>query len=184
MDNVTDSPPVAPILAEEAPLPSGEKPDQRPSRRPALWLVLGGSVGLVLGILLTLGVFATHRLVTDTIPSTTESVRVFNELNDLRQQVNQINEARKLKEQELAAVRQAVSTVTLPVRAPESEMPGAAPSAKKPSGSANAPSVGKPQGPLAEVDDAIEQLEQTQKVLNTILDLFARNNDKARAKDR
>jgi hypothetical protein len=152
---------------------SSEKTDRAAARRTALLLAIGGSVGLVLGILLTLSVSATYTFFTHTLPTTRDSVQVFNELNQLRQQLNQLNEEKKFQEQEKAeAVRQALSAVTSTVRTPTSGMPSAISSVKKPDG-----------GPFAEVDAEIERLEQTHKVLNTILDMFTpQGND--RAKDR
>jgi hypothetical protein len=61
---------------------------------------------------------------------------------------------------------------------------GAATSAKKQGGGGDVPPAAKARGDFAEVDDAIESLEQTQRVLNTILDMFSRDKGKKRAKDR
>src|SRR5262249_1596507 len=112
------------------------------------------------------------------------SVQVFNELNELRQQLNQLNEEKKLKEQEKEeAMRQALSAVASTVRAPDSGMPGVVPPDKKQDGGADGSPVVKPQDPFADIDAETERLQQTQKVLNTILDLFS-SKGKERAKDR
>src|SRR5262249_46881023 len=69
-------------------------------RRGALLLLMtGGVVGLALGILLSVGFFATHTFLTHTLPETQEQVQVFNELNELRQEINQLNDEKKLKDQ-------------------------------------------------------------------------------------
>jgi hypothetical protein len=152
-------------------------------RRDAWLLGIGGGVGLALGIMLTLGVSATYTFLTDTLPSTRDSVQVFNELNDLRQQLNQLNEEKKLKEQEKEeALRQSLSAVASTVRAPDSGTPGVPP-AKKEAGSAEGSPVAKRQDPFADIDAEIERLEQAQKALNTILDMFSRKG-KEGAKDR
>jgi hypothetical protein len=143
------------------PVPSNERTGPAAARRVALLLGIGGGVGLALGILLTLSVSATYTFFTNTLPATRDSVQVFNELNELRQQLNQLNEEKKLKEQEKEeAVRQALSAVASTVRTPASGTPGVAPPAEK------------ARGPFAELDAEIERLEQTQKTLNTILDMF------------
>jgi hypothetical protein len=157
------------------PVPTSEKPGPTPRRRTVLLLGLGGGVGLALGVLLTFGVFTTYTFVTQTLPSTRDSVQVFNELNELRQQINQLNEERKLKDQEKEdAVRQALSAVSSTVHPPENATPSAAPPPKKEGGAAEMHPVEKRRDGFAEIDEEIERLEQTQKVLNTILDLFSR----------
>jgi hypothetical protein len=168
---------------------------------------ISGGVGVALGILITLAVTQTYKLITYTIPSTATSVQQFNELNELRQQVNLLNEQQKLKDQaqgqdQMAAVRQAVKAVTAtlptpasePPRAPasepvppsESEKVSANPSLAKQGGNTPMPPppAAKAHDPFADVDDAIKRLENTQKVLNSVLDLFSRNKEKAPAKDR
>jgi hypothetical protein len=158
-----------------APVPSSKKTGLTAASRVAL-LGIGGGVGLALGILLTLSVSATYTFFTQTLPTTRDTVQVFNELNELRQQLNQLNEEKKLQEQEKQeAVRQALSAVAATVRLPESGTSSVVPPAKK--------LDEKPRGPFADVDAEIERLEQTQKVLNSILDMFTPKG-KERAKDR
>ena len=153
-------------------VPARENSGRAAARRTALLLGIGGVVGLALGILLTLGVSATYTFFTHTLPSTRDSVEVFNELNELRQQINQLNEANKLKDQEKAeAVRQALSAVASVARTPEKGTSSVAPTSRKPG------------DPFADLDAEIERLEQTQKVLNTILDMFS-GPGKERVKDR
>ena len=158
-------------MPDEADIPvvvAAPAPPSKPARnRTALLLGVGGAVGLALGILLSIGAYGTYTLFTETLPSTVESVRVFNELNELRQQVNALNEERKLKDAETAeAVRKALSTVVTnpPVR--ENKSPEVGPTVKK--------KERRPPGvdPFADIDAEIEDLERTQKTLNTILDLF------------
>jgi hypothetical protein len=165
-------------------VPSREGTGPAAGRRGALLLVIGGGVGLALGILLATGVSATYTFFTHTLPETRDSVQVFNELNELRQQLNQLNEEKKLKDQEKEeAMRQALSAVASTVRAPDSGTPGVEPPAMKQGGGAEGPPVVKRQDPFADIDEEIERLERTQKVLNTILDLFSRKG-KEPAKDR
>ena len=166
------------------PVPSREVTGPAAGRRGALLLAIGGGVGLALGILLTIGVSATYTFFTNTLPSTRDSVQVFNELNDLRQQLNELNEEKKLKEQgKEEALRQALSAVASTVRAPDSGTPDVVPTAKKQGGGEDGSPVEKPQHPFADIDAEIERLEQTQKVLNMILDMFSPKG-KERAKDR
>src|SRR5689334_15149806 len=93
------------------PVPSPGIPDARPAestcasepaampvpprpaagRRGVLLLGIGGLVGLAVGVVLTLAVSDAYRFVTHTVPETRDSVEIFNELNELRQQVNQMN---------------------------------------------------------------------------------------------
>jgi hypothetical protein len=177
MPDGTNDPATVPVSSTKTTAPAA-------GRRAALLLGIGGGVGLALGVLLTMGVSVTYTIFTHTLPSTRDSVEVFNQLNELRQQLNQLNEEKKLKEQEKEdAVRQALSAVASTVRAPESGTPSVAPPAKKEGGGADVHPVEKPRDGFAEIDDEIERLEQTQKVLNTILDLFSRKG-KERAKDR
>jgi len=166
------------------PVPAAAVTGPAAGRRDALLLGIGGGVGLALGILLTTGVTATYSFFTHTLPSTRDSVQVFNELNELRQQLNQLNEERKLKEQEKEeAMRQALNAVASTVRAADSGTPGGVSPAKKPGGGAEGPPVEKPQDPFADIDAEIARLEQTQKVLNKILDMFSPKS-KEPAKDR
>ena len=170
---------------DEGPVSFREKTSPAAGLRVALLLGIGGGVGLALGILLTIGVFAALTvLTTPTLPATGNSVQVFNELNELRRQVNQLNEDRKLKDQEKEeSLRQALSAVGSAARVPGSEMPGVELPVKKPGEAAKVSPVAKPGDPYADIDAEIERLEQTQKVLNTILDLFTPKN-KEPGKDR
>ena len=104
-------------------------------------------------------------------------MQVFNELNDLRQQVNQMNEARKLQDEDtVAAIRQALTNVASTARPADTGVPGTLAPADR-------PSISRARDPLAEVDEEIKRLEDTQRVLNTILDMFTPKN-KDRIKDR
>jgi hypothetical protein len=166
------------------PVPAREVAGPAAGRRGALLLGIGGGVGLALGILFTIGVSATYTFFTHTLPSTRDSVQVFNELNELRQQLNQLNEEKKLKEQEKEeAIRQALNAVASTVRAPDSGTPGVVPPAKKQGEGADGAPVEKRHDPFADIDEEIARLEQTQKVLNTILDMFS-SKGKERPKDR
>jgi hypothetical protein len=166
------------------PVPSPGAAGPAVGKRGRVLLGLGFGVGLAVGVLLATAVTATYTFLTDTLPSTRESVQVFNELNELRQQLNQLNEENKRKEQEKEqAVRQALSAVASTTRAPDGRTPDAAPPAEKPGGGADRPPVEKRQDPFADIDAEIERLEQAQKTLNTILDMFSRKG-KEPAKDR
>jgi hypothetical protein len=166
------------------PVPSPGVTGPAAGRRGQLLLGIGFGVGLALGVLLTTGLFATYTFFTDTLPATRDSVQVFNELNELRQQINQLNEEKKRTEQEKdEAVRQALSAVASTARAPDGRTPDVVPPAEKPNGGADRPPVAKRQDPFADIDAEIERLEQAQKVLNTILDMFSRKG-KEPAKDR
>ena len=170
---------------EPAAVPVPPRPETRPAagRRGVYLLIIGGTVGLAVGVLLTTAVTSTYTFVTHTIPETRDSVEVFNQLNELRQQINQMNEDQKLKDQEKEdAVRQALRAINSRAHAPDSGTPGAEPLAKKDGGAPDVRPFPKRQDEFADVDEEIERLEQTQKVLNTILDLFSRKN-KERPKD-
>ena len=170
---------------EPAAVPVPPRPETRPAARgrAALLLLTGGAVGLALGALLTMGATTTYTLVTHTIPETKDSVEVFNQLNELRQQINQMNEEQKQKDQEKEdAVRQALRAINSRAHPPDGGTPSAEPLAKKDGGGPDVRPGPKRQDEFADVDEEIERLEQTQKVLNTILDLFSRKN-KERAKD-
>src|SRR4051812_17144031 len=91
-----------------------------PAMRTALLLGVGGGVGLALGVVLTTGVFATYSFFKPTLPFDRDALQVFNELNELRQQVNQLNEDRQVKDQATTeAVRQALGAVASMARAPK-----------------------------------------------------------------
>jgi hypothetical protein len=164
-----------------APPPPVKGPASR--TRAVVLLAIGGSVGLPLGVLLTTAVTTTYTFVTQTVPSTRESVEVFNQLNEMRQQINQLNEEKKLKDQEKEeAVQKALSAVAAAAHAPESKTSDAEAPAKKEASMADARPVAKPQNEFAELDEEIERLEHTEKVLNNILDLFS-HKGKAKAKE-
>src|SRR5262245_23387158 len=102
---------------EPADMPPNNETTPPVRLRAALLLGMGMGVGLAAGILLTVSVSATYALFTPTIRPNRHWVEVFNELNDLRQQVNRMNEERKLKDDEtVAAIRQALTTVASPPR--------------------------------------------------------------------
>ena len=202
MQDGTNDPAAAPVPSSEQPGPAAKrdgmideiikarrqalsKQPRPPARsRAALWLAIGGAAGLALGVLLTFSVTATYTFFTQTLPSTRDSAQVFNQLNELRQEINQLNEEKQLKEQEKEdAIRQALKAVASAVPAPESGKPSADLPAKKEGGEMDARPVPKRQDGFAEIDEEIERLQQTQKVLNTILDMFSRKG-KERAKDR
>jgi hypothetical protein len=166
------------------PVASGEPTGPAARRRTSLLLSTGGAVGLAVGILLSFGWYTTCTFFTQTLPGTRDSVQVFNELNELRQQINQMNEDKQLKDQEKAeAVRQALSSVASTARLPVSGMLGGVPPTKDQGGGPDRPPVEKARDPFADIDDEIANLEHTQKVLNTILDMFSPKG-KERAKDR
>jgi hypothetical protein len=156
-----------PVVAPAPPItPSG--------RRTSLLLGVGGAVGLALGVLLSIGVYSTYTVFTQTVPSTVESLQVFNELNEMRQQINQLNEEKKLKDKEAEeAMQKALSNVTSALPSQTSPASESVPVAKA--------RPRKPPGvdPFADIDAEIEDLERTQKTLNTILDLFSRKSKEA-----
>ncbi len=172
------------------PAPASPKPAQPAGRRMVLWVSVAAGVGLAVGVLLTVCAYTTYTFFTQTIPSTRDSVEVFDKLNELRQQINQLNEDNKRKEQEKEdAVRQALDAAAAAARKPESGTPGAAAPDKKEGGAMAARPAPKPHDEYAEIDEEIQRLEQTQKVLNNILDIFSRKKEpgkdvKERGKDR
>jgi len=175
MHEGTSEPVAVPVLAPVETRPA--------ARGRGAWLLgLGIGLGIALGVLLSVGVFVTYTFFTQTIPETTGSVQVFNELNELRQQVNQLNEERKRKEQDQAdAMRKALEALAPPDRAPEGGAPPiVVPPAKKQGEAAEPRPMRNPNDPFAELDAEIERLEETQKVLNTILDIFSKSKEKPR----
>jgi hypothetical protein len=165
---------------EPEPIPEVTRPPVR--WQAALLLGAGLGVGLALGIVLTVSVSATYSLFTPTIRPNRDWVEVFNELNDLRQQVNRMNEARNLKDEEtVAAIRQALDTVAAQRRPTIGGTPAIP--ADQAGAVTERPPVRRAWDPLAEVDEEIRRLEDTQRVLNTILDMFT-PKDKLRPKDR
>jgi hypothetical protein len=163
------------------PVPPRQEAAPPAGRRGALlFLGIGVGVGLLLGVLISTGVFATYTFFTHTLPETRDSVEVFNQLNELRLQVNQMNEEQKLKDQEKEdAMRQALRAVAERAQASQGGTPGADAPAKKAGGGPDVRVANKPQDGFAEIDEEIERLEQTQKVLNTILDVFSRKAKEA-----
>jgi hypothetical protein len=156
-----------------APVSAHEVAGQAFRRQTVLLLGIGAAVGLALGIGLTVGVYATYTLFTQTLPSTRDSMLVFNELNELRQQINQLNAENALKEKEKAEpVRQALSAVASTIRVPEGLTPSVILATKKQAEAPDRGRVMKPQDPFADIDAEVKKLEQTQKVLNTLLDVL------------
>ncbi len=159
---------IAPVTA-----PAEAKSKSPFNDRPtAFWFSMGGLAGLTVGIFLTIGAFTIYTLVVHSLPTTQHSVQVFHELNDLRRQLNQINEEKKNRDQEEQTLRQALSAVTSTARVSDVPVTGTTVTAKKETPRATPTPTPKARGPFAEIDAEIERLEQTQKVLNTILDLF------------
>jgi hypothetical protein len=163
-----------PARAETGPVDRG---------RAALWLGVGCGVGLALGVLLTTSVSTAVTFFTPVLPSDRNAVRVFHELNELRQQVNRLNAERALQDREKdEAMRQALGALTAAVRERDGGTPGAVAADKKPGGAGGKVRAGRPWDPLAELDEEIKRLEDTQMVLNAILDLFTPKG-KGRATD-
>ncbi|MGL4551602.1 MAG: hypothetical protein ACRC33_10475 [Gemmataceae bacterium] len=171
-------PSVEPAPAAEPVTPAAKEDRPAAPGRGTPWLLIGVVFGLIGGVALTTGLFATYTFYTHTVPAARDSLQVFHELNELRQQVNQMNEDNKLKElNKVEAVRQALGEVAAAARAPVADKPAAGPAAPMP-----APPRAR-EGPFADIDAEVERLEKTQKVLNTILDVFTRKN-KESAKER
>lgn len=177
-------------MPDEANAPVTVPPLQHPGptagRRTAWLLGLGVGVGLAVGVLLTLGAVATYTtvLTPTVIPASRDSLRVFTELNELRQQVNRLNEERKVQDQDKEeAIRRALKAVATTVRPPDIGPPAVAPPAEKKGGDMAGRPARRAGDPFADLDAEIERLEETQKVLNTILDLFTPKGQEP-AKDR
>ncbi len=179
--------PALPVVASASP-DQAEAPEAaltQPVLPPAIGprgkmlLAVGVTIGLAAGILLGMGGFYFYTLFTETLPSARESLAVFNELNEMRQQINALNEERNLKEKEQT---EALSAIASKVRSTDNGAPTTAPQPQK-----QTPRTDKPPrkvgDPFADIDAEIENLQQTQKVLNTILDMFT-TNPKEKAKDR
>lgn len=166
MQDGANDPPAAPPRAKTGPAARW---------RAATLLGIGVGVGLALGVLLTINVSATYRFLTPTlsVPSTRDSLQVLSELNELRRQVNQLNEEKKVQGQEKDdAMRRALGAIAAAVRARASAATGVAPLAEKQGMGAGGPPARKSSDPFAELDAEIKNLETTQTVLNAILDLF------------
>jgi hypothetical protein len=152
-----------------------------PRRWPAaLLLGIGAGIGLVLGVALTVGVAATYSLFTIVTPAplpAQDMGQVFQELNDLRQQINRDNEQRRLADEQTAvSIRRALDAVAATARPVRAGAPAPAPGG----GPAPAPAA-RAHDPFAELDAEIKRLEDTQRVLNAVLDMFT---PKERPKDR
>jgi hypothetical protein len=152
-------------------------------------LGVGAGVGLAVGVVATMWVSSTVTFFSPTlpVPATKDSLEVFNQLNEMRQQINELNEEKKRQEKEQEqeqeqAVRKALSAVASTVRESESKAAPAAPPASKDTAPPEARPVEKRHDGFEEVDEEMERLERTQKVLNGILDLFTRK-DKERPKE-
>jgi hypothetical protein len=129
------------------------------------------------------------------VQSNKPSVEVFNELNQMRLDLNKLNEENKVKDQEKDdAVRDALSKVRATVAQPDSGKPNAVPPAAQP-GVAVAPAAqpggvadlrpaNRPRDGFAEIDEEIERLEKMQKTINNILDVFTPPAQKEKTKDR
>jgi hypothetical protein len=145
-------------------------------------LGIGVSIGLVLGVLVTVGASVTYRFLTPTLPLPTDRdpVQILNELNALRLQVNQLTQEKNLQGQEKDdSLRRALGAVAAAVQA----RAGASPPAEQRGGSAGVSAARRASDPFAELDAEIKNLEATQAALNAILDLFL-SGDKGPAKDR
>jgi hypothetical protein len=139
-------------------------------KRTIVLLGIGGLVGAVFGLVLGFSLYGMYTFVTQTVPETREQVQVFNELNELRDQINKMNEARKKEEADrnktVAERPKPAPSINLPDLLPKIEPP-----ADKP----------QPRGDFAEVDAEIARLEETQKILNAILDrLMTKEKEKDR----
>ena len=129
------------------------------NRRTTLLLGVGGTVGLTLGVLLTVGAYSTYTLFTQTLPSTVESVQVFNELNELRQQINQQNEEKKLLAKETEeAMRKALEHCRVRRSAPGRH--GVRGRSRRPR---LEPREAAWRRPFADIDAAIEDLERRRR---------------------
>lgn len=163
------------------PEPSPEATRPAAEGRKTLLLGIGVSVGLTLGVLLTIAVNHTYTLFTKTLDSTKDSLLVFNELNELRQQINELNEAKKLQEKDKEdAVRQALSEFTSKMKTAQATRPEDGTAAKKQDSPMKDAPARRPGDPFADIDAEIANLQQTQKVLNTILDIFSKQKEPAK----
>lgn len=143
--------------------------------RSAIWLAVGCVVGLAVGVVATTGVFTTYRFLTPTLPlpADRDPVQILTELNELRHQVNQLNDANMLQNRQTDdATRRVLTTLTSMVKAQATGSPVASPPAEKPGMAASVPPVRRAHDPFAEIDAEIKNLENTQAILNSILDLF------------
>lgn len=142
------------------------------TRGPVL-LGIGMGIGLAVGIVLMLTLSVATTVMSIALPQSNASIQVFNELNELRQQINEMNEERKTKDKEKEeAIRQALTAITSTARPPAIAKSGTASMPGMPPKAPNPPVVKRPGDPFADLDEEIARLEHTQKVLNTILDMF------------
>jgi hypothetical protein len=158
------------------PVPAPET-RSRPLGRRDLWLVLiGMGGGLALAIILMFGTVTTFMVFGSPFLSTTslspkESLQVFKELNELRQQINEFNEQTELRDkQKETALRQALSALESVNRGSYRASPASSPLVNKPGGAVDGARVNT--DPFADIDAEVERLKRTQAVLNTILDMF------------
>jgi hypothetical protein len=138
--------------------------------RAMTFLFFGGVVGLVVGILATIGAMTTYQFFSPTlsVPNAPDSMQVLNELNELRHQVNQLNGQKQVQAQDRdESMRRAMAAISAAMQARANATSGTAPPA-----GAGKPGVAKGYDPFAELDAEIKNLEATQTVLNTLLDLF------------
>jgi hypothetical protein len=158
---------------EVVPVPAYEATRPPAGRREAFLIALGAGIGLAVGVAVMIGMSAIFSFMAPPFLSPIESVRVFNEINELRQQLNEINEQAKLKDLDKdATLRQALSTVQATARASNRPAPVAIPAGNQTAGKAEEPRVARPNDPFAEIDAEVKRLEQTQQVLNTMLDML------------
>jgi hypothetical protein len=178
------------------PVPISNQTNPAAGRRTTWLICVGCGVGVAVGILLT---NAVNNMLAYTffypVQSNKPSVEVFNELNQMRLDLNKLNEENKLKDQEKDdAVRDALSKVRATVAQPDSGKPNAVPPAAQP-GVAVAPAAqpggvadlrpaNRPRDGFAEIDEEIERLEKMQKTINNILDVFTPPAQKEKTKDR
>jgi hypothetical protein len=179
----TPTPDKEPVLLEAAnvpvavPVPPLKKTGRSGRWRIALLLAVGCGIGLAIGVGLTVvtlnAVSSYYNPIFTPLAQPRESMQIFNELNQMRQEINKLNEEKKQKEKEKDdAVQQALNSVTSKLVPPAGDIPGVVPPAMKPGGGAEGVAVRKRNDPFADVDEEIERLEQTQKALNKVLDLF------------
>jgi hypothetical protein len=215
LQEATSNPAPVPATSDAASVPGTSSPAPLPvalsmktgptsGRRGMLWLGIACGLGLALGILVTNTI--NNMLAYTTfypLQSNKTSVQVFNDLNEMRQEINQLNEQKKQQEQAKQeqnnddAIRQALNAVKsvapdngkpAPAVPPENGKPGpaAAPEIRNPlaglpvmnpGGGVEARPARKANDPFADIDEEIERLEKTQKTLNKILDLFGKGQE-------
>jgi hypothetical protein len=140
-------------------------------------LFVGGILGLVVGSLATVGAITTYQFLNPTlsVPTAPDSLQVLNELNELRHQVNRLNGEKKVESQDRdESMRRALAAINAAVQAR---------AAAEPARPGDKTAVARPHDPFAEIDAEIKNLEATQAVLNSLLDLFL-SGPKEPAKER